>query len=206
MRRIAAQPAGFLRRILTTMLWFAPHRRIPARGREIRGGPSLRAVVTTRTKAASGVGPTSPERATLRPTPEPDVREEMSPIPPILRVGCGRIGSAMLAGWRERGLAPSMAAIASSDIPQPFRQVAHTGTASRRARARIRAFRPRSVTMSTGRSSRVSNSYCSPPQVQQRPPGFEVDQEIHVALRVGLAAGDRAKDAHVPRAVLGGDP
>jgi pyrroline-5-carboxylate reductase len=33
----------------------------------------------------------------------------MSPIPPILLVGCGRMGSAMLSGWRERGLAPSVA-------------------------------------------------------------------------------------------------
>jgi pyrroline-5-carboxylate reductase len=30
-------------------------------------------------------------------------------IPSILLVGCGRMGSAMLAGWRERGLAPSFA-------------------------------------------------------------------------------------------------
>jgi pyrroline-5-carboxylate reductase len=30
-------------------------------------------------------------------------------IPPILLVGCGRMGSAMLAGWREQGLAPSIA-------------------------------------------------------------------------------------------------
>ncbi len=33
----------------------------------------------------------------------------MSIIPPILLVGCGRMGSAMLSGWRERGLAPSVA-------------------------------------------------------------------------------------------------
>ena len=33
----------------------------------------------------------------------------MSSIPPLLLVGCGRMGSAMLAGWRERGLAPSYA-------------------------------------------------------------------------------------------------
>lgn len=33
----------------------------------------------------------------------------MGGIPPILLVGCGRMGSAMLAGWRERGLAPSVA-------------------------------------------------------------------------------------------------
>jgi pyrroline-5-carboxylate reductase len=30
-------------------------------------------------------------------------------IPPILLVGCGRMGSSMLAGWREEGLAPSVA-------------------------------------------------------------------------------------------------
>jgi pyrroline-5-carboxylate reductase len=30
-------------------------------------------------------------------------------IPPILLVGCGRMGSAMLAGWREQGLAQSVA-------------------------------------------------------------------------------------------------
>ena len=33
----------------------------------------------------------------------------MSTIPPIMLVGCGRMGSAMLTGWRERGLGPSMA-------------------------------------------------------------------------------------------------
>jgi pyrroline-5-carboxylate reductase len=30
-------------------------------------------------------------------------------IPPILLIGCGRMGSAMLAGWREQGLAASVA-------------------------------------------------------------------------------------------------
>jgi pyrroline-5-carboxylate reductase len=30
-------------------------------------------------------------------------------IPPILLVGCGRMGSAMLAGWREQGLSASVA-------------------------------------------------------------------------------------------------
>lgn len=32
-----------------------------------------------------------------------------SPIPPVLLVGCGRMGGALLAGWLERGLAPSIA-------------------------------------------------------------------------------------------------
>jgi len=30
-------------------------------------------------------------------------------LPPVLLVGCGRMGGAMLAGWRQRGLAPSVA-------------------------------------------------------------------------------------------------
>ena len=33
----------------------------------------------------------------------------MTAIPPILLVGFGKMGGAMLAGWRERGLAPSIA-------------------------------------------------------------------------------------------------
>jgi pyrroline-5-carboxylate reductase len=33
----------------------------------------------------------------------------VSEIPPLLLVGCGRMGSAMLSGWRERGLSPSYA-------------------------------------------------------------------------------------------------
>jgi pyrroline-5-carboxylate reductase len=33
----------------------------------------------------------------------------MGAIPPILLVGCGRMGSAMLSGWREQGLARSVA-------------------------------------------------------------------------------------------------
>ena len=33
----------------------------------------------------------------------------MSDIPPLLLVGCGRMGGAMLSGWRERGLSASFA-------------------------------------------------------------------------------------------------
>jgi pyrroline-5-carboxylate reductase len=36
-------------------------------------------------------------------------------IPSILLVGCGRMGSAMLAGWRERGLAASIAIDPAAD-------------------------------------------------------------------------------------------
>ena len=38
-----------------------------------------------------------------------DTASSMGAIPPILLVGCGRMGSAMLSGWREQGLAPSVA-------------------------------------------------------------------------------------------------
>ncbi|HJS87210.1 MAG TPA: pyrroline-5-carboxylate reductase, partial [Acetobacteraceae bacterium] len=41
------------------------------------------------------------------------------PIPPVLLVGCGRMGGAMLAGWRERGLAPS---VAVDPAPEAARQ------------------------------------------------------------------------------------
>ncbi|HET6182761.1 MAG TPA: pyrroline-5-carboxylate reductase [Acetobacteraceae bacterium] len=33
----------------------------------------------------------------------------MTALPPVLLVGCGRMGGAMLAGWREQGLSPSVA-------------------------------------------------------------------------------------------------
>ena len=37
------------------------------------------------------------------------MQSTLGSIPPILLVGCGRMGSAMFAGWREQGLAPSYA-------------------------------------------------------------------------------------------------
>ena len=42
----------------------------------------------------------------------------MSAIPPILLVGLGKMGGAMLAGWRERGLAPSVA-VDPTNPPSP---------------------------------------------------------------------------------------
>ena len=41
--------------------------------------------------------------------PDSDLIAACGAIPPILLVGCGRMGSAMLAGWREQGLAASVA-------------------------------------------------------------------------------------------------
>ncbi len=46
-------------------------------------------------------------------------------IPPILLVGCGRMGSALLAGWQERGLVPSIAVDpAPADTPTGIRLLA----------------------------------------------------------------------------------
>ena len=42
-------------------------------------------------------------------------------LPSVLLVGCGRMGSAMLAGWREQGLAPS---IAVDPAPESLRHAA----------------------------------------------------------------------------------
>ena len=50
----------------------------------------------------------------------------MTNIPPILLVGFGKMGGAMLAGWRERGLAPSVAVDpthSSSSTPLPMSYV-----------------------------------------------------------------------------------
>ena len=40
---------------------------------------------------------------------QPRMTATCGAIPPILLVGCGRMGGAMLSGWREQGLAPSVA-------------------------------------------------------------------------------------------------
>lgn len=46
-------------------------------------------------------------------------------IPPILLVGCGRMGGALLAGWLERGLAPSIAVDpATASVPAGVRLIA----------------------------------------------------------------------------------
>ena len=45
-------------------------------------------------------------------------------IPPVLLVGCGRMGGAMLAGWQEQGLAPSVIVDpAPPPLPAPHRAV-----------------------------------------------------------------------------------
>lgn len=46
----------------------------------------------------------------------------MSTIPPVLLVGLGKMGGAMLGGWRERGLAPSVA-IDPLLPPSPGREI-----------------------------------------------------------------------------------
>lgn len=65
-------------------------------------------------------------------------------IPPLLLVGCGRMGSALLAGWRERGLAPSFSVDPASDAG------AHAGddmTVVTEAAAIPRGFAPAAVVL-----------------------------------------------------------
>lgn len=53
-------------------------------------------------------------------------------IPPLLLVGCGRMGSALLSGWRERGLSPSFAvdpSPAAASFAGPDMTVVATATA-----------------------------------------------------------------------------
>jgi pyrroline-5-carboxylate reductase len=63
-------------------------------------------------------------------------------IPPILLVGCGRMGGAMLAGWRERGLAPS---VAVDPAPEAARQAGADLTVTGRAEAILEDFAPSAV-------------------------------------------------------------
>lgn len=53
----------------------------------------------------------------------------MSQIPPILLIGLGKMGGAMLAGWRERGLAPSVA-VDPSLPPSPGPEVTVVASAA----------------------------------------------------------------------------
>src|SRR5271166_4940854 len=59
-------------------------------------GPATRALAATRTARFGFTALSADETSTA------------GSIPPILLIGCGRMGSAMLAGWREQGLAPSV--------------------------------------------------------------------------------------------------
>jgi hypothetical protein len=40
-------------------------------------------------------------------------------------------------------------------------------------------------------------------QVEKGSAWFKLDEEIDIAVFIGVAARDRAEDAHIPRAVLG---
>ncbi len=49
----------------------------------------------------------------------------MPAIPPVLLVGCGRMGAALLRGWQAQGLEPSIVIDpATRDIPSPHRHIA----------------------------------------------------------------------------------
>jgi pyrroline-5-carboxylate reductase len=63
-------------------------------------------------------------------------------IPPILLVGCGRMGGAMLAGWRERGLAPS---VAVDPAPEAARQAGPDLIVARKAEEIREDFAPAAI-------------------------------------------------------------
>ncbi|MCQ8279548.1 pyrroline-5-carboxylate reductase [Acetobacteraceae bacterium KSS8] len=44
--------------------------------------------------------------------------DSKAPIPPLLLVGCGRMGQAMLAGWNKDGLAPSWIVDPETELPK----------------------------------------------------------------------------------------
>ncbi|MFT8421613.1 MAG: hypothetical protein ABF665_08855, partial [Gluconacetobacter sp.] len=49
-----------------------------------------------------------------------DEKTPPAPLPPLLLVGCGQMGGAMLAGWQADGLAPSVILDRHrDDIPAP---------------------------------------------------------------------------------------
>ncbi len=63
-------------------------------------------------------------------------------LPPVLLVGCGRMGGAMLAGWREFGLAPS---VAIDPAPQAGRHAGDDLTVVGRAAEIPSGFTPEAV-------------------------------------------------------------
>jgi pyrroline-5-carboxylate reductase len=65
-------------------------------------------------------------------------------IPPVLLVGCGRMGGAMLAGWRERGLAPS---VAVDPAPEAARHAGLDLTVVSRAEEVPEGFAPAAVVL-----------------------------------------------------------
>jgi pyrroline-5-carboxylate reductase len=75
-------------------------------------------------KLLDGTGEHRGTDANQNPHMTDDNPSTLGSIPPILLVGCGRMGSAMLSGWREQGLAssiavdpaPSAAAFAGPDL------------------------------------------------------------------------------------------
>ncbi|MBV8614257.1 MAG: pyrroline-5-carboxylate reductase [Acetobacteraceae bacterium] len=66
------------------------------------------------------------------------------PIPPVLLVGCGRMGGAMLAGWREQGLSPS---VAVDPAPEAARHAGPDLTVASRAGEVPEGFAPAAVVL-----------------------------------------------------------
>ena len=79
-----------------------------------------------------------------------------------------------------------------------------TRTASRSAARRTGSRRSRAVATCTGRPTTRSRRSSKGRHVEARTTGFEVDQDVNVALRPLLGACHRAEHARIPRAACGG--
>jgi hypothetical protein len=92
-----------------------------------------------------------------------------------------------------------------TSIFQAFSLVLHSGTASRKTRARTRAPKLPSLTTSTLMSRSSFRSYQSPPRSKRLRPRLKTDEQIDIALRPGIAPGNTAEHAHVVGAMRGGE-
>ena len=110
-----------------------------------------------------------------------------SQIPPILLVGCGRMGSAMLAGWRERGLAPSFAvdpSPAAASVAGPVAGVLPPHAAMTTANSRLRAHGVPDATI-------LMADNFSPCASADAPPSVPVAAKIKPANKTPVAAAVR---------------
>lgn len=70
---------------------------------------------------------------------KPRLADQDALIPPLLLVGCGRMGSALLSGWNAEGLSPSVIIDPAADGSAPDSHTRVTAAASIRAGTRFAA-------------------------------------------------------------------
>ena len=113
----------------------------------------------------------------------------MMAIPPILLVGCGRMGSAMLAGWREQGLAPS---VAVDPAPEAAQHASADLTVVADAGAIPAAFTPAAVVLAVKPQSAAE---ALPPHARFAGTDGRCRLRGHGAAMDGRARGRHGRDA-----------